>query len=128
MKSWIFTISLLILFFAPGAAFSPTEVLGKAVQRIETPLTDVERGELEFLNCLEQTGSVIPDMAKVYKSIPDDSYIVQRVGDIYYPRVRFVDDESKAEFTLIVNMDSGGRNIVASQTCGGAFVGVAKND
>lgn len=124
-KGWVLTLSLIALFIGPSGGVSLFDVLDRAGSRLSVGVTEAEQAELDFFECLEQTASVIPDMAKVQKVMPDDSYLVQRVGEILYPRLRFA--EEGADYSFFVNSDPGDRVLLSSNTCGSYFVGVAKN-
>ncbi len=127
LRGWVVALGLIALFFLPsGGNPTPFALMDKVGKRISTPVTEAEQAELDFLVCLEKTGEVIPDLARVQKVIPDDSYLIQRVGDIYYPRVRF--DDENPEYRLYVNSDPGSAELIASANCGQMFVGVEKVD
>jgi hypothetical protein len=123
--TWILSLSLTVLFVAPSGGYGPLPVVKRVVDRIVEPVTQAEAQELDFLFCLEQTGSVIPNLSTVNKEIPDDEYLVQRVGDLLYPRIRFGDDNS--EYTFFVSTERIEEELISSSKCGPYFVGVMKN-
>lgn len=128
IRSWAWALGLVLLAVAPsGGNPTPFAVLERAAARIATPVTEQEQAELSFFSCLEETASVIPDMARVERVFPqDDSYIGQRIGDVMYPRVRF--DDKSPEYRLYVNADPGESELISQATCGPYFVGVEKLD
>ena len=125
-STWILSLSLIVLFVVPsGSYYGPLPIVKRVVDRIIEPVTRAEAQELEFLSCLEQGGSVIPNLSTVKKVIPEDAYIVQRVGDLLYPRIRFGGDNS--EYTYFVSTDRIEQELISSSKCGEYFVGVMKN-
>ena len=127
-RTWILVAALVALFVVPTGG-NPTvfAVMDKGSSRLATPVTEQEQAQLDLLSCIEETASVIPDLARVEKVLPEeDSYIVQRVGDIMYPRVRF--DTENPEYRLFVNADTGDAELINSAMCAQYFVGVEKID
>lgn len=127
-RTWIFVAALVALFIVPTGG-NPTvfAVMDKVSFRLATPVTEQEQAELDLLECIEKTAGVIPDLARVEKVLPEeDSYLVQRVGDIMYPRVRF--DTESPQYRLYVNADPEDADLINSATCGQIFVGVEKVD
>lgn len=125
-RTWALVVSLGLLVLAPSGG-NPTffAILDRASSRVSVPVTEQEQAELSFFSCLEETASVIPDLARVERVFPeDDSYIGQRIGDIMFPRVRF--DDVAPEYRLYVNSDPGQTELIASATCGPYFVGVER--
>ena len=127
-RTWMLAVALVALFVVPTGG-NPTvfAVMDKVSFRLATPVTEQELAQLDLLSCIEETASVIPDLARVEKVLPEeDSYIVQRVGDIMYPRVRF--DTENPDYRLYVNADPGDAELITSAMCAQYFVGVEKID
>ena len=129
-RTWILVAALVTLFVVPTGG-NPTifAVMDKVSSRLATPVTEQEQAQLDLLSCIEETASVIPDLARVEKVLPEDDsyiYLVQRVGDILFPRVRF--DTVNPEYRLYVNADPGDAELINSAMCAQYFVGVEKFD
>jgi hypothetical protein len=95
------------------------------VDRIIEPVTLAEAQELDFLACLQEVGSAIPNLSTVKKEIPSDEYIRQRVGDLLFPRIRF--GEENSQYTYFVSTNRIEEELISSSKCGPYFVGVMKN-
>jgi hypothetical protein len=127
-KTWVFVVGLIALFLVPTGG-NPTvfAVMEKVSARLAQPVTAEEQAQLDLLECIKVTASAIPDLARVEKVLPqEDSYLVQRVGDIMYPRIRF--DIESPQYRLYVNSDPGSAELTSSAMCAQYFVGVEKLD
>jgi|1048.fasta_scaffold124264_1 hypothetical protein len=124
-SSWILFLSLTVLVLAPSGGYGPLPVMKRMVDRIIEPVTLAEAQELDFLACLQEVGSAIPNLSTVKKEIPSDEYIRQRVGDLLFPRIRF--GEENSQYTYFVSTNRIEEELISSSKCGPYFVGVMKN-
>lgn len=118
---------LLAIGFTPAAGnFSPFLFLDKTLARVQAPVTEQEQGELNFLTCVDQAASVIPDRVDVVIAGNQDSYLRQRVQDLIYPRVRLVNEG--ADFTVHIGNDPAPEGEKVNEVdCGGVIFTVVKN-
>ena len=93
--------SLLIAGNAFSMFFYPVEMAQNAI----SPIDEAERGELDFLSCLEEEGKFLESGSittvlvsdQVFDS-PSRSYLYQRLDEILYPRIRINDELAETEF------------------------------
>jgi DNA-binding transcriptional LysR family regulator len=118
---------LLAIGFTPAAgSFSPFVFLDKTLARVQAPVTEQEQGELNFLSCVDQAASVIPDRVDVLIDGNPDSYLRQRVQDLIYPRVRLVNES--ADFTVHIGNEPAPEGAKVNEVdCGGVIFSVVKN-
>lgn len=118
---------LLVIGLTPAAGnFSPFVFLDKTLSRLQVPVTEQEQGELNFLACVDQAASVIPDRVDVVIDGNSDSYLRQRVQDLIYPRVRLVNES--ANFTVHIGNEPAPEGEKVNEVdCGGVIFTVVKN-
>lgn len=118
---------LLAIAFTPAAGnFSAFVFLDKTLARLQTPVTEQEQGELNFLACVGQAASVIPDRVDVVIAGNQDSYLRQRVQDLIYPRVRLVNEDS--DFTVHIGNEPAPEGEKVNEVdCGGVIFTVVKH-
>lgn len=107
MADWK-SISALLAFGAAASMLMTTNPfslafypIGFAQSAIE-PLSEEESGEIDFLNCLEQSASDLEDGTIVDVQVSDQvfdggsvSYLAQRLDEILYPRLRITDQAAE---------------------------------
>lgn len=118
---------LLAIAFTPAAGnFAPFLLLDKTLARLQVSITEQEQGELNFLECVNQAASVIPNRVDVVIAGNQDSYLRQRVQDLIYPRVRLVNEAS--DFTVHIGNEPAPEGEKVNEVdCGGVIFTVVKN-
>ena len=118
---------LLAIAFTPASGnFAPFLFLEKTLARLQVPITEQEQGELNFLQCVNQAVSVIPDRVDVAIAGNQDSYLRQRVQDLIYPRVRLVNEAS--DFTVRIGNEPAPQGEKINEVdCGGVIFTLVKN-
>ena len=81
------------------------------VQQAIEPLSESEAGEIDFLNCLEESASGLDDGTVVDVQVSDQvfdggsvSYLSQRLDEILYPRLRI--NEQLSEYVMEVRHET----------------------
>lgn len=127
IRSWLAAGFLVFILLAPAAG-SPSLLVQVETffSRLGTPVTAQERAELDFLNCLEEAGKVIPDRSDTQILSAGDSYLHQRSQDILYPRLRLV--ASNPEYVFSFEGAKEGGTVISEANCGGLQVAVIAHD
>ncbi len=117
---------LTVAFVPANGNVSFFSFLDKTFARLQTPVTEQEQGELNFLSCVAEVGSVIPDRTDVVLVGNPDSYLRQRAQDLLYPRVRLVNENAGYSFH-IGNDPAPAGEVLKQVDCGGVVFTVVKN-